>query len=67
MRKGFRIIKFKKHKPIFKVKDVSKSYDGRPILQKINITSKTVNSRLVTVLPLLVLLNFYVIPNFKFK
>ena len=37
MRKGFRIIKFKKHKPIFKVKDVSKSYDGRPILQKINM------------------------------
>lgn len=34
------------------------------ILQKINITPKTVNSRLVTVLPLLVLLNFYVIPNF---
>jgi|TARA_B110001452_G_scaffold56090_1_gene43470 lipopolysaccharide export system ATP-binding protein len=37
MRKGFRIIKFKKDKPIFNVKDVSKSFDGRPILKKINI------------------------------
>ena len=37
MRKGFRIIKFKKSKPIFQVKDVSKSFDGRPILKKINI------------------------------
>ena len=37
MRKGFRIIKFKKSKPIFQVKDVSKSFDGRPILKKINM------------------------------
>ena len=37
MRKGFRIIKFKKSKPIFQVRDVSKSFDGRPILKKINI------------------------------
>ena len=37
MRKGFRIIKFKKNKPIFQIKDVSKSYDGRPILKKINM------------------------------
>ena len=37
MRKGFRIIKFKKDKPIFQVKDVSKSFDGRPILKKINM------------------------------
>ena len=37
MRKGFRIIKFKKNKPIFQIKDVSKSFDGRPILKKINI------------------------------
>ena len=37
MKKGFRIIKFKKNKPIFQVKDVSKSFDGRPILKKINI------------------------------
>ena len=37
MKKGFRIIKFKKDKPIFEVKDVSKSYDGRPILKKIGM------------------------------
>ena len=37
MRKGFRIIKFKKDKPIFSVKDVSKSFDGRPILKKISL------------------------------
>ena len=35
MKKGFRIIKFKKDKPIFQIKDISKSYDGRPILKKI--------------------------------
>ena len=35
--KGFRIIKFKKNKPIFELKDVSKSFDGRPILKKISI------------------------------
>tara|TARA_Y100000992_G_scaffold217171_1_gene150004 strand:+ start:358 stop:1116 length:759 start_codon:yes stop_codon:yes gene_type:complete len=37
MRKGFRIIKFKKDKPIFSLKDVSKSFDGRPILKKISL------------------------------
>ena len=37
MKKGFRIIKFKKDKPIFEIKDVSKSYDGRPILKKISM------------------------------
>ncbi len=37
MRKGFRIIKFKKNKPILQVKGVSKSFDGRPILKKISI------------------------------
>ena len=37
MKKGFRILKFKKDKPIFEVKDVSKSYDGRPILKKLSI------------------------------
>ena len=37
MRKGFRIIKFKKDKPIFQIKDVSKSFDGRPILKKISM------------------------------
>jgi lipopolysaccharide export system ATP-binding protein len=37
MRKGFRIIKFKKSKPILNVKDVNKSFDGRPILKKISL------------------------------
>ena len=37
MKKGFRIIKFKRSKPIFQIKDVSKSFDGRPILKKINM------------------------------
>jgi|TARA_B110000438_G_C15809640_1_gene649034 lipopolysaccharide export system ATP-binding protein len=37
MRKGFRIIKFKKDKPNFSVKDISKSFDGRPILKKISL------------------------------
>jgi len=33
------------------------------VLQKLNITPKTVNSRLVVVFPLFVLLHFYIIPN----
>ena len=37
MKKGFRILKFKKAKPIFEVKDLSKSYDGRPILKKLSL------------------------------
>ena len=37
MKKGFRILKFKKDKPIFEVKDVSKSFDGRPILKKLSV------------------------------
>ena len=37
MRKGFRIIKFKKDKPIFSLRDVSKSFEGRPILKKISL------------------------------
>ena len=37
MKKTFRILKFKKDKPIFEVKDVSKSYDGRPILKKLSL------------------------------
>ena len=37
MRKGFRILKFKKDKPIFEVRDLSKSYNGRPILKKLSI------------------------------
>ncbi len=37
MKKAFRIIKFKKNKPSLQVKGISKSFDGRPILKKINI------------------------------
>ncbi len=37
MKKRFRILKFKKDKPIFEVKDVSKSFDGRPILKKLSL------------------------------
>ena len=37
MKKGFRIIKFKKDKPIFQIRDISKSFDGRPILKKISM------------------------------
>ena len=37
MKKSFRIIKFKKNKPILQVKGVSKSFDGRPILKKISM------------------------------
>ena len=37
MKKSFRILKFKKDKPIFEVKDVSKSFDGRPILKKLSL------------------------------
>ena len=37
MKKGFRILKFKKDKPIFEVKDASKSFNGRPILKKLSL------------------------------
>jgi len=37
MKKRFRIIKFKKNKPTLQVKGMSKSFDGRPVLKKINI------------------------------
>ena len=37
MKKTFRIIKFKKNKPILQVKGVSKSFSGRPVLKKINM------------------------------
>ena len=37
MKKVFRILKFKKDKPIFEVKDLSKSFDGRPILKKLSL------------------------------
>ncbi len=35
--KKFRIIKFKKEKPIIQIKNVSKSFDGRPILKKVSL------------------------------
>ena len=37
MKKSFRILKFKKDKPVFEVKDLSKSFDGRPILKKLSL------------------------------
>ena len=37
MKKGFRILKFKKDKVIFEIKNVSKSFDGRPILKKLSL------------------------------
>ncbi len=37
MKKTFRILKFKKDKPIFEVRDLSKSFDGRPVLKKLSI------------------------------
>ena len=37
MKKGFRILKFKKDKPLFEVKDLSKSFDGRPILKTLSL------------------------------
>tara|TARA_A100001011_G_scaffold49748_1_gene47559 strand:+ start:2220 stop:2972 length:753 start_codon:yes stop_codon:yes gene_type:complete len=37
MKKGFRILKFKKDKPIFEVQNVSKSFDGRPVIKKLSL------------------------------
>ncbi len=37
MKKGFRILKFKKDKPIFEVQNLSKSFNGRPILKKLSL------------------------------
>ena len=37
MKKRFRIIKFKKDKPVLQIKSVSKSFQGRPILKKISL------------------------------
>ena len=37
MKKGFRILKFKKDNPIFEVRDLSKSFEGRPILKKLSV------------------------------
>ena len=37
MKKTFRILKFKKDKPIFEVKNLNKSYDGRPVLKNLSL------------------------------
>ena len=37
MKKGFRILKFKKDSAIFEVQGVSNSFDGRPVLKKLSI------------------------------
>ena len=37
MKKAFRILKFKKDSPIFEVRDISKSFDGRPVLKKLSL------------------------------
>ena len=37
MKKGFRILKFKKDKPIFEIKDINKSFNGRPILKRLSL------------------------------
>ena len=37
MKKGFRILKFKKDNPIFEIKNLSKSFNGRPILKKLSM------------------------------
>ena len=37
MKKGFRILKFKKDRQLFEIKDVTKSFDGRPILKKLSL------------------------------
>ena len=41
MKKSFRIIKFKKNKPVLQVKGVSKSFDKRTVLKKINLENIT--------------------------
>ena len=37
MKKRFRIIKFKKNKPVLQIKALSKSFQGRPVLKKISL------------------------------
>ena len=37
MKKAFRILKFKKDSPIFEVRDISKSFSGRPVLKKLSL------------------------------
>ena len=37
MKKNFRILKFKTSKPVFEVQNLSKNFDGRPILKKLSL------------------------------
>ena len=37
MKKSFRILKFKRDKPVLSIKEVNKSFDGRPILKKLSM------------------------------
>ncbi len=37
MKKGFRILKFKKAKAVFEVRSLNKSFDGRPILKNLSL------------------------------
>ena len=37
MKKSFRILKFKKDRPVFEVKNISKNYNGRPILKNLSL------------------------------
>jgi len=37
MKKGFRILKFKKDNEIFSVRGISKSFDGRPVLKNLSL------------------------------
>ena len=37
MKKGFRILKFKKDNAIFEAQGISKSYEGRPVLKNLSI------------------------------
>ena len=43
MKKTFRILKFKKDTPIFEIKDITKSFNGRPILKKLSLKDTLVN------------------------
>ena len=44
MKKGFRIIKFKKNKPVLELKNITKSFDGRPILKKLSMSIQNLRS-----------------------
>ena len=50
MKKGFRILKFKKDNPIFEVKDISKSFDGRPVLKKLSLKTNLIKYFLMMIL-----------------